>query len=547
MFRKSSKQPQLDLFGSSQHLLKGKARDQYTDNQGWHNQFRQEIVSRIDEDLFQVLFNDTMGAPNASISVLVGMLALKEGFGWSDWQLFEQCRFNLLVRSALGLFNITDSVPTESTYYLFRKRLHEHARDQGEDLLQKTFATITQQQIKEFNVNGRHIRMDSKLIGSNSAYFSRYEIIHQVLVSFYKSLSKAQCQRLSAEQLDQLKALTDEEAGKTIYRSTKEEITSRMQVLGLLIYKLLSLFRAQENEAYLLLERVFQEQYKVAEEQAIELRPREEIKADSLQSPHDPDSTFRRKQDQKVKGYNVNLSETIDDDGLNLITDVIVDKAHVSDVDFLQPAIEASRQVTGQPVDNVYVDGGYQSPDHDALCPDIDIVYTGMQGSAGRYDLQSGPDGLIVTDTRNGECYKARLVKKIKTSKEERWYIDTEEKRVYFSQQAIRAAELRRQLRQRPREEIHKRNNVEATIFQLVYHLRNNKSKYRGLIKQRIWATCRSLWINLVRIINYIKECSPGGVTLCQRSVMNGTLAIYPSPFLKIWIQQSIFDLKNSD
>jgi len=526
MFRKSNKQPQFDLFGSSQHLLKGKARDQYTDDQGWHNQFRKEIISRIDEDLFQVLFDDSMGATNASISVLVGMMALKEGFGWSDWQLFEQCRFNLLVRSALGLVNITDSVPTESTYYLFRKRLHEHDRLTGEDLLQRTFAAITQQQIKEFDVNGRHIRMDSKLIGSNSAYFSRYEIIHQVLVTFYKSLSKTQCQRLSAEQLHQLKALTEEEPAKTIYRSTKEEITSRMQALGRLIYTVLPLFSVQDSEAYPLLARVFHEQYEVAEEQTVVLRPREEIKSDSLQSPHDPDSTFRRKQDQKVKGYNVNLSETINDDGLNLITGIIVDKAHVSDVTFLQPAIEASMQVTDQPVDSVYVDGGYQSPDHDALCPDIDIVYTGMQGAAGRFDLQLEPEGLIVTDTHTGEIHKARLVKKIKTSKEDRWCIDTDDKRVYFSQQAIRAAQLRRQLRQHPKEEIHKRNNVEATIFQLVYHLRNNKSKYRGLIKQKIWVICRSLWINLVRIINYIKERYSDADSLCQRPLINGTKAI---------------------
>ena len=471
MFRKSSKQPQLDLFGGSKHLLTGKARDQYTDDQGWHNQFRKEIVSRIDEDLFQVLFDDSMGAPNASVSVLVGMMALKEGLGWSDGQLFEQCRFNLLVRSALGLFNINDSVPTESTYYLFRKRLHEHARHKGEDLLQKTFADITQQQIKEFNVNGRSIRMDSKLIGSNSAYFSRYEIIHQVLVAFYQSLSKARCQHLSAEQLKELKALTEEEPGKTIYRSTREEITSRMQTLGLLIYKLLPVFRDQHNEAYMLLERVFHEQYKVADpkdstkEQAVLLRPREEIKADSLQSPHDPDSAFRRKQDQQIKGYNVNLTETINDDGLNLITGIIVEQAHVSDVDFLKPAIEESMQVTDQLVDKVYVYGSYQSPDHDAFCSDIDIVYTGIQGAAGRYDLQLGPDGLMVTDTHTGERHKARLAKEIKTSKEDRWCIDTKQGRLYFGQQAIRAAHLRRQLGQRLKEEIHDRNNVEATIF----------------------------------------------------------------------------------
>ncbi len=52
------------------------------------------------------------------------MLILKEGFGWSDEQLFEAIHFNLLVRRALGLLNLTDEVPVESTYYLFKQRVN---------------------------------------------------------------------------------------------------------------------------------------------------------------------------------------------------------------------------------------------------------------------------------------------------------------------------------------------------------------------------------------------------------------------------------------
>jgi hypothetical protein len=66
-------------------------------------------------------------------------------------------------------------------------------------------------------------------------------------------------------------------------------------------------------------------------------------------------------------------------------------------------------------------------------------------------------------------------------------------------------------MKARPLEELHKRNNVEASIFQLGFTLRNNKSKYRGLIKQKIWAYCRCLWVNLVRILNFTKQ-------LCQRT-----------------------------
>jgi hypothetical protein len=71
----------------------------------------------------QILYADGKGAPNASIRVLVGMMILKEGQGWSDEQLFENCEYNLLVRSALGLISFEDAEPVPSTYYLFRRNL----------------------------------------------------------------------------------------------------------------------------------------------------------------------------------------------------------------------------------------------------------------------------------------------------------------------------------------------------------------------------------------------------------------------------------------
>ncbi len=90
----------------------------YTDENYWHNQFYKEIVLRIDENLFSRFYSDGMGASNASIKVLTGMMLMKEAFGWSDSQLYEQCQFNLLVRSALGLVNINDKLPVLSNLTL---------------------------------------------------------------------------------------------------------------------------------------------------------------------------------------------------------------------------------------------------------------------------------------------------------------------------------------------------------------------------------------------------------------------------------------------
>jgi hypothetical protein len=513
MFKKSDKETQLDVFSSVSNMLDNSTQKQYSDKNHWHNQFREQVVLRIDEPIFSVLFNSTTGAPNSPIRVLIGMMILKEAFGWSDEQLYEHCRFNLLVRSSLGLFNMNDSLPVESTYYLLRKRIYEHKKQTGEDLMEQVFSTITQGQVKDFEVNGRSIRMDSKLIGSNIAVFSRYEIIHQTLSLFYKSLDTEAKSRLSISESEQLEGFVEEECEKTVYRSTKEELNTRLQTIGILIYRMVQLYGNLRTDRYELLKRVFKEQYSVLKHKKVVLRPKEEISSSSVQSPHDPDSGYSNKQGQNIKGYRANITETCsDNNNLNLITNVLVEKANTADASFVQPAISGSVEVTGQPVEKVYLDGGFHSPANDEYCENIDMVFTGMQGFGSRYDLEMTSDGLMVTDTKTGEVMKATPAKKLKNSREDRWRITTPTGYYYFGQQAIRAAHLRRKLLQRTQQELHKRNNVEATIFQLGYSLKNGKSKYRGLVKQKLWSYFRCLWINFVRILNFTKQ-------ICQRTI----------------------------
>lgn len=59
-----------------------------------------------------------MGAPNASIRILVAMSMLKEGFGCSDEDPFEKCEFDLLARKALGMETLEDAAPSIDTYYM---------------------------------------------------------------------------------------------------------------------------------------------------------------------------------------------------------------------------------------------------------------------------------------------------------------------------------------------------------------------------------------------------------------------------------------------
>src|SRR5674476_1336285 len=179
MFKKSSKSGQLNMFTSPKSLFSGNSLKMYEDEQAWHNQFRKQVTMRIDENIFRPLYCQDNGTPNASVRVLIAMMVLKEAEGLSDQKIFENCHFNLLVRSAIGLYNADDPLPTESTYYLFRKRIQEYAKEENENLFETAFAQITKGQCAEFNVSENGIRMNKNLWGTNFACLTRYKFIHE--------------------------------------------------------------------------------------------------------------------------------------------------------------------------------------------------------------------------------------------------------------------------------------------------------------------------------------------------------------------------------
>lgn len=534
MFKKTEKEQQIDMYSGIPGLLTRQSRKFFDDETAWHNQFRDQVLNRIDEEVFRVLFSDNMGASNASVRLLISMMILKEGMGWSDLQLFEQCRFNLLVRSALGMFNLNDNLPAESTYYLLRKRIHQHLVKHDEDLFEKCFTQVTREHVKEFNVNGKAIRMDSKLIGSNIAYYSRYEIIHKSLTLFIKSLKNKQLRGLSQKATVQVDAMLKEEPQKTIYYSTKDEVAKRMSDLGVLIYNLINTYSSNKSEPYQLLQRVFDEHYQVKEGNKIHLRPKQEITSDSVQSPHDSDCSYRQKGDQKVKGYSVNITETASDKGLNLITHSRVAKANIQDTCFVGSSIVNTKEVTLQKIEKIYADGNYHSPGNTFYTHDIDMVYAGIQGGKPRYLLKITPEGLLVTDTETGE---SQLAKPVQNAIEERWSIKTSKGYRYFNNKNIQTSKLREQCSARSVEETRKRNNVEATIYHLVCQLRNNKTRYRRLGRQIQWATPRCLWINFIRISNHIRQThqrTPIRGVLCPKTNFNSYLQLIFSQILLI-------------
>jgi hypothetical protein len=363
MFKKTQNEIQLDVFSSPNSFLSGRSETLYDKHDAWHNLFRSQVTSRIVESICKPLFTEQTGSPNSSIRVMIAMMVIKEAYGWSDAQLFEQCRFNLLVRSALGLMNLNDAVPVESTYYLFRKKIVEHEKAGNENLFEKTFASVTKGQATDFEVNGKSIRMDSKLMGSNIAWLSRYELVHETLRLFCRDVLGSLDNHPS---LDSKKGLIEnllkETGNKVVYRSTNSEVKTKLQELGLLAHNLILLFEPISSVHYSTLKRIFSEQFKIGDDdKTIISRDKGEISASSVQSPHDTDCHYRNKHGNQVKGYSINVSESCDENSLNLISGADVRVVSASDNDYLQDGIKGANEVFTGTVENVHADGACHS------------------------------------------------------------------------------------------------------------------------------------------------------------------------------------------
>ena len=534
MFKRSASCSQPDLFSSFESHFKGAKQDRLNDPTAWHNLFYQHITSKVDEDVFSVLFDPNIGRPNAPIRHLVSMMILKEGFGWSDAHLpvrrtqtglFEQCRFNILVMRSLGLMNLSacapacavpvtadrshadrsDEVPGESTYYLLKQSLYAYQLRTGRDLVGETFFSLTKTQANTFGVLGQQIRMDSlpapdarqagKLIGSNIALCCRLQLVVCCLEGFWGSLDKDQKGRLSVQDQQVLDDLLKVKPHQVVYRLTSAEKGEKLQELGLLLSRLQETYTEKDSDQYGLIVRVFGDQYRVlSSPQEVLPKPPKEISSSSLQSAHDEDAAFRRKGEDKVKGYSVNLTETCGEDGLNLITDVEVKPATAPDNGFVQPAIERTQQVVGE-VWEVSMDGAYNDPSNAlyAKKEDKQFYYSGLQGTPGRFIYERTKEGVEVIDQQTGEV---QLAQEYKPGK---YKIIIDGKPRYFKEQDIDNYIKRKQIEALPAHIRNRRNNVEASIFQLSYYTKDGKTRYRGLIPHQLWAWCRGLWLNLVR------------------------------------------------
>jgi hypothetical protein len=516
MFKKTSP-PQTDMFKDLTAHLSDRKTSILDDPTSWQNVFFREVTRRVDESVFEPLFNEG-GRPNAPLRVLLAMMVLKEGNGWSDEQLFDSCRFNIRCMRALGLYSIDEDVPVESTYYEFRRRLALHNAEHGGDIVGDAFRCAVRGQIRAHNIKGEKIRMDSKLIQSNIAKAGRLELVLETVRVSTANMDLGPLSGvLDKADVDLLRSLRSKTASNVAYPLDNGEKKGMLERLGHIIRELLPHCGGDG-----VLARLYREQYqeipddgngdpKGTEGPAEKVEPKKakEIPADSLQSVHDPEAAYRRKGhgkgEQKVSGYHANVTETFGEGNpFELLTDVRTEAANICEDAFLLPAVEGSDGVLeGQSVEHVTTDGGYDSRANREAMADADGPHWNMalhKGAKQRYGLGRDGDGNLTayckkTETRCKVSFSKKAGKHvIHHGDGTRRYMTGEDVESYLL--------LQNQMASQDEGDINIRPNVESTVHQMFHRLlKRDKVKYRGKYKCNMYVFSRAYWTNFRRIL----------------------------------------------
>ncbi len=365
----------------------------------WAAVFYREFFSRIDETLFATLYSEKDSRPNIPVNLLVGLEALKSGFNWSDEEMYDAFCFNLQVRYALGYRNLGEGQFDLRTVYNFRHRLSQHMQQTGENLIEKSFERVSDEQVESFHLKTGKVRMDSSQIASNIRDMSRLHLLVEVIQRVYRMLSESD-RALHAEIFA---PYTKGTSNQYVYRVRGEEGARHMQSIGEAMRRMLAALAPaySEHATYRMLRRVFTEHFLI-EQERLRLKAGKELSSGSLQSPDDMEATFHTKNHRPHKGYVTNVTETCDpDNDLQLIAKVQTEPNVTNDDDMLIKAVPSLKERLG--IEEVHTDGGYNSDDSFKVLRDsaVKLVQTAIRGHSPHEHL--GLDQFQIEIASTGE------------------------------------------------------------------------------------------------------------------------------------------------
>lgn len=306
----------------------------------WAKIFAEEIFPSIDEERFRVLYSGrTQCRSNTPVNICVGALIIKELFQISDDEIVENLMLDPRYQYALHTTSYEEQPLSDKTLSRFRKRCYDYESAYGIDLLHDCVTDLSGKIAKMMNINPRIKRMDSFMVEANIKNLSRAELLYACVAKLVIYIHKNHRDDL----LDGLEHYYNpNDFNQTFYYNDSTQTDERLRSILCDADKLLALCSSDYDDTteYQLLVRCLSEQT-IIEDSVRRLRNKEDggLSSSMLQSPADPDATYREKTGKKYRGYVANLEESVNKNG-SVITDYQFEQNTYSDSRFLQDSLQ---------------------------------------------------------------------------------------------------------------------------------------------------------------------------------------------------------------
>jgi Transposase DDE domain/Transposase domain (DUF772) len=531
MYRKNDDHLQKPMF-SSLFDLPDKEKERLS--RSWAGTFYEACFCQIDEDIFSILYSDKASRPNIAVNVLVSLEIMKSGFGWSDADLEEALHFNLLVRYAVGYSSLDEGHFELRTMYNFRQKLVQHMQQTGENLLEEMFEQLTDKQIAKLKVKTNKLRMDSTQMGSHMRQMSRLQLLVEVLQRVWRMLDEDD--RATYEEM--FAPYVKNTSGQYVYHLKAGKGQSQLKQIGRQMQELVKYLtdKYQDEPPYQVLERVYDEHF-IEDSSGLRAKDGEELSATSLQSVDDWEASYRQKQGKQYQGYVTNVTETCDPDNeLQLIVKVQTEPNTTDDAVMLDDAVP--NLVERMDVDEVYTDGGFNSPEVDKTLQAnrIEQFQTAIRGNKSSEHRLSVSE-FVFTRDEHGQpqqiwCPQGQEVEVQPARKQGRFTalfdpeicqtcplfakcptkpLHRKPKRVLrFDQQQVNVAHRHANRRQAKASGRNLRSAVEATVRSLKHPFGNGKLPVRGKRRMSMMIIASATMTNVRRIWRYeVAEKTP--------------------------------------
>lgn len=513
MFQKNDSHLQQSFFNGLNELPKELQKRLET---SWSSAFYENIFVQIDETAYVDLYADIPSRPNVPVNILVGLEILKAGYGWSDEEMYDNVCYNVQVRHALGLRNLGEGYFGMRTIYVFRQRLSQHMQATGENLFEQTFEQVTAEQLEKFSLKTNRQRIDSTQIASNIREMSRLQLLVEVVQRVHRMLNEAELAQWEKEFAPYLKG----SSGQYTWRLKGQQAhRPHLEAIGKLMARLVRELADdyQDHETYQLLVRVFKEHFNQTDDH-VDPKDGGDLTADNLQSPDDPEASYRKKRGTGYMGYVANITETShQENDFQLIVKVQVEPNTTDDAKMLADIVPELKNKHGLELMNG--DGGYGSPAVDAVMAEnnVELHQTALRGrpsQAGSFNLadctlELADDRTLLTVTAPDGTEL-----NVEPGRKEHRYIlrsspaapDQPPATHYISKQDVEVA-LRRQRSKQPNPDgKNPRAAIEATIGAIKRPFGNDKLPVRGKFRMSAMLIGSAAMVNLRRIQRFRTE-----------------------------------------